>query len=587
MTAAARTRSPPRVLYAALLLAAALAALLVAWFVSGWADVRAKQRDARAEPTRAADRKGAELAHDLRAELSRLMTREVARPYFHYSNLFHDPRAGGNWSVAPSPLSNGPEDPLVLGHFQLDPAGRVTTPTVNDDVPELSEPNRLAENRSFRDEVTRRLVKELRTKAGTTIVAQATPQAKPNVGNAPLPQAQVVQIDRNSYTQNNNSNEVYVQQQVTRLPEEVLQVKPAATATEPTIPIMISPLEWRTYQFAGSPTLVAVRQVQTPDGTLVQGFVVDRSTMTTWLAARAGESVAELRTGDDATAPEIAPGWYLAVSANPRSLVEAAADAAKVARGFVVRFIVVGLVAALAFGFVVLLVAHAERLARERSQFAAAAAHELRTPLAGLQLYGDMLADGLGDPAKMRDYARRMSEEASRLGRVVSNVLGFSQLERGNLSVEARAADLGKELCELAERAQPALDRAGAALELDVPPELRARFDRDALARIVGNVLDNAEKYGRESEDRTIGLVARATDDAVEIVISDHGPGVTLQARTRLFRPFSRGVTSDGPAGLGLGLALSQSLARAMGGELEYRPTPGGGASFVLRLLPA
>jgi len=586
MTAAPRTRSPPRVLYASLLLAAALTALLVAWFVSGWADVRARQRDARAEPTRTADRKGAELAHDLRAELSRLMTREVARPYFHYSNLFHDPRAGGNWSVAPSPLSNGPEDPLVLGHFQLDPAGRVTTPTVNDDVPELSEPKRLAENRSFRDEVTRRLVKELRTKEGTTIVAQATPQAKPNVGNAPLPQAQVVQIDRNSYTQNNNSNEVYVQQQATRLPE-VLPVKPAAMAMEPTIPIMISPLEWRTYQFAGSPTLVAVRQVQTPDGTLVQGFVVDRSTMTTWLAARAGESVAELRTGDDATAPEIAPGWYLAVSANPRSLVEAAADAAKVARGFVVRFIVVGLVAALAFGFVVLLVAHAERLARERSQFAAAAAHELRTPLAGLQLYGDMLADGLGDPAKMRDYARRMSEEASRLGRVVSNVLGFSQLERGNLSVEARTADLGKELGELAERAQPALDRAGAALELDVPPELRAKFDRDALARIVGNVLDNAEKYGRESEDRTIGLVARATDDAVEIVISDHGPGVTPQARTRLFRPFSRGVTSDGPAGLGLGLALSQSLARAMGGELEYRPTPGGGASFVLRLLPA
>jgi signal transduction histidine kinase len=233
---------------------------------------------------------------------------------------------------------------------------------------------------------------------------------------------------------------------------------------------------------------------------------------------------------------------------------------------------------------VLLLVLRAERLARERSRFAASAAHELRTPLAGLQLYGDMLADGLGDPAKVPDYARRMSEEAARLGRVVSNVLGFSQLERGNLSVEARPGNLGAALCELAERAQPALDRAGAVLDLDVPPELPARFDRDALARIVGNLLDNAEKYGRGAEDRTIRLAARDAGDRVEVVVTDHGPGVTPAARGKLFRAFSRGVSADGPAGLGLGLALSQSLARAMGGDLEHRPGAERGATFVLRL---
>ena len=231
-----------------------------------------------------------------------------------------------------------------------------------------------------------------------------------------------------------------------------------------------------------------------------------------------------------------------------------------------------------------MLVARAERLARERSQFAAAAAHELRTPLAGLQLYGDMLADGLGDPAKLRDYARRMSEEASRLGRVVSNVLGFSQLQRGNLSVDLRVGALGDALHELAERARPALDRAGATLALDVAPELSARFDRDAVARIVGNLLDNAEKYGRQAADRTIALAARAAGGVVEIAVSDRGPGVAARARPRLFRPFARGVSDDGPAGLGLGLALSQSLARAMGGDLAHRPVPGGGAAFVLTL---
>jgi two-component system sensor histidine kinase KdpD len=195
-----------------------------------------------------------------------------------------------------------------------------------------------------------------------------------------------------------------------------------------------------------------------------------------------------------------------------------------------------------------------------------------------------MLADGLGDPAKLRDYARRLSDPASRLGRVVSNVLGFSQLERGNLSVDVRPGSLDVALRELADRAQPALDVAGCALALDVAADLPARFDRDALARIVGNLLDNAEKYGRGAADRTIALAARAAGATVEVVVSDHGPGVPARARADLFRPFACGVDGDVPAGLGLGLALSQSLARAMGGELAYRPAPGGGAAFVLTL---
>ena len=70
------------------------------------------------------------------------------------------------------------------------------------------------------------------------------------------------------------------------------------------------------------------------------------------------------------------------------------------------RFALVGLLAIVAGVLAVMLVARAERLARERSQFAAAAAHELRTPLAGLQLYGDMLADGLGDPGEAASTTR-------------------------------------------------------------------------------------------------------------------------------------------------------------------------------------
>lgn len=586
-------RRVSRTALAALLSAAALAALLVAWFASGWDEVRARQRELEAEPVAEARRAEEQLARDLRLELSRVIGRENARDYYYYGNLYHDPRAINSWSVTPSPLASGPEDPLIRGHFQISPQGAVTTPTINDEVPELSAQDNLADNRAFRDGVRDSFARRL-VDAGT-LVAELSP---PPVKSGPKTKLQTVNIDRSSYAQNASANRVFIEQQattpkLTKVPRKAeLEPRPLSTGNPDAtpIPITISSFEWRTEALAGTPALVATRHVETPDGRLVQGFVVERARLASWLAARAGTTPVELHAlPEDATptGSEIAPGWTITATVEPAAVSTARAAAESVARGFVLKFVVVGLIAAVGLLLVVMLVARAERLARERSQFAAAAAHELRTPLAGLQLYGDMLSDGLGDPSKLSDYARRMSEEASRLGRVVSNVLGFSQLERGNLSIVVQPSDLGKVLSELAERLQPTLDRAGAMIALDVSPDLRAAFDRDAVTRIVGNLIDNAEKYSRDAEDRTISLSAAPAkhdgEDVVEVVVADHGPGVPPATRARLFEPFARGVTSDGPAGLGLGLALSQSLARAMGGDLEYREAARG-ATFVLRL---
>ena len=147
----ARAVNTGRTWYAAGLLAAALAVLLVAWFASGWADVRARQRAAVALPQADADARGAALARELRTDLAQLLAREVDRPYFQYQNLMRDPRASGEVGVTPSPLAGGTDDPLILGYFQLDASGRATTPTINDDVPALSEPTQLAAHQRFRD----------------------------------------------------------------------------------------------------------------------------------------------------------------------------------------------------------------------------------------------------------------------------------------------------------------------------------------------------------------------------------------------------------------------------------------------------
>jgi signal transduction histidine kinase len=234
---------------------------------------------------------------------------------------------------------------------------------------------------------------------------------------------------------------------------------------------------------------------------------------------------------------------------------------------------------------VVALVWNTERFARQRSQFAATAAHELRTPLAGLRMYSEMLADGLGDPTRTRDYANRVAEEAARLGRVISNVLGFSRLERGILQIHPGPGDLAAAVRDCVERQRPALEAAGARVELSIPDQFPlVRFDRDAVAEIIQNLADNAEKYSRSATDRKIEVALASADHLVTLSVRDHGPGIPTDVQKKLFHAFARGNRDDAPAGLGLGLVLVKALAEAHGGRVNCTDAPGGGALFKVIL---
>jgi signal transduction histidine kinase len=273
--------------------------------------------------------------------------------------------------------------------------------------------------------------------------------------------------------------------------------------------------------------------------------------------------------------------WHVAVDAGP-ALRSAGIAAGELRRGFLWRFFPAAALALVCGVLVVLLVARADRLARQRSDFAAAAAHELRTPLAGLALYGDMLAERLGNMERQAVYAQRISDEAGRLGRVVGNVLGFTQLDRRGLTVVPRDGDVAQIVRDAVDHMRPALEHAAVTLETDIPDSAPARFDADAVARVLQNLLDNAEKYSRGGE-RGVQVTVRTAVGGVTIDVADRGPGVPRHLRRRLFRPFERGG-GDGPAGLGLGLTLARALARAMDGDLVHSERPGGGSVFSLRL---
>lgn len=560
------------------LAAVTVAGLLGGWMATGWPSVRAESERLRDAPRARALAQVNQLSAALSARLESLRAAEGERPYYHYGNLFHDPRgASEGLSVVPSPLARGPEDPLIATHYQIDGSGALTIPMINEELPELSEPTRLARNRALLSEL-----RAARTALGAeTRVAVAEP--------VQAVQAEQVQaVEPQVYAQNAAPNVIY---------QQVQQKRPTPAPQAPAAPVEVvtSPLQWRTASVRGVDHLVSSRTVRTPDGALVQGFVIETAAATAWLGDRAAGAVLTTAPPSAAavTAPVEASGGTWMVAIDPSAEVLAAASAASGHERAFWWSVVPAAIAAIACAwFLVLMVARADRLARQRSQFAAAAAHELRTPLAGLQLYGDMLADGLGDPGKSQLYARRVADEAARLGRVVANVLGFTQLERGALTIELGDGDASEVAKRAVDRLRPALEHAGVVLELDAPEPVKARFDEDAVQRILQNLLDNAEKYTRGRESRRVRVRVRGLGSGdgsdgsggAEIEVRDDGDGVPARVRAGLFRPFARGAEDDGPAGLGLGLALSRALAERQGGTLTYRDAPGGGAAFRLGL---
>src|SRR5262249_39928024 len=119
------------------------------------------------------------------------------------------------------------------------------------------------------------------------------------------------------------------------------------------------------------------------------------------------------------------------------------------------------------------------------------------------------------------------------------------------------------------------------------PPYLRIRTDASVVEQILSNLLDNASKYANGAVDRRIHLDIETSGSRLALVVRDHGPGLPDRALRRLFRPFSKSAhdAAQSAPGIGLGLALSRRLARALGGDLRLLDNGPDGATFAL-LLP-
>jgi signal transduction histidine kinase len=233
------------------------------------------------------------------------------------------------------------------------------------------------------------------------------------------------------------------------------------------------------------------------------------------------------------------------------------------------------------------LLAEARQVGEAKSSFLNLAAHELRTPLAVIRGYLSMLEDGTYEvPADVLDeVVTTLVVKAGELDTLVEALLTMAKLDVGALRRSASELDIADTVRQALDRVTPRARIEGARIEARLPDRvLRVRADRDHLARILDNLLNNALTYSPQPADVVVAVRA---GDEVEIVVRDHGLGIPADQHGRVFERFHRldGEGSRFSPGLGLGLSISRELAHMNEGSLHLEGSePGQGSTFVLRL---
>ncbi len=243
---------------------------------------------------------------------------------------------------------------------------------------------------------------------------------------------------------------------------------------------------------------------------------------------------------------------------------------------------------------------------RQKTVFLASAAHELKTPLAVIKGYYDLLLAGsLGRLTdKQRDILEESKDSCERLVRLVSMFLNYSALESGKLVLQLRENDLRDCLDEVSKRWSEAFQRKGVKLDVSFDPSIPTfRFDYQKVQQAAANLLDNSLKHtpsggsvtlraGPHFWERRVAAMAPVEErrrfrlprpNSVEVSVTDSGPGIAAEHHQEIFEDFVR--VDRNTSGMGLGLAIAKRLIQAHRGKIWVESESRAGSKFTF-LLP-
>ncbi len=227
-----------------------------------------------------------------------------------------------------------------------------------------------------------------------------------------------------------------------------------------------------------------------------------------------------------------------------------------------------------------------QELVRLKDDFVSCVSHELKTPLASIQAYAEMLTDHeAGTLNDQRRFCDIIQNQADQLNRLIDDILNISRIEAGVASPLIKSFDLVRLVDEIINILQPQLD--GKKLQLNFQkdePEMIIQADRDLLFHAIINLVSNAVKYSPESAAVAIRL-QRDSSEQVHIEVEDQGEGIPIGMHEQIFEKFYRVSQSTAVAGTGLGLHVAREIVNTLhGGSLAVRSEPGKGSCFRISL---
>ena len=232
--------------------------------------------------------------------------------------------------------------------------------------------------------------------------------------------------------------------------------------------------------------------------------------------------------------------------------------------------------------------AEAERANRAKAEFLAVMSHELRTPLNAIGGYAQIIEIGMRGPVtdeQLSDLNRIQINQRHLLG-LINNILNFTKLEAGEVEIELSRVNVGEVWNDLAAMVEPQMiERSLTLLTDDMPEQLHVVANAEKLRQVMLNLLTNALKFTPAGGE--VALEVTYDEDTVTLAVRDSGRGIPPDRLENIFEPFvqvDRHITKVEDQGVGLGLAISFELVRAMGGTLRAESEVDVGSVFFVTL---